>query len=137
FFCNRDACQRAIAVDELGGGNFIKVVIFARNPEDWNGFDAALCQAVGKFYRGQCFVNRVERSAEKTGLLTGDYCDAVRFTQALNVFECFFARPPGAIHFFQRAAESVSIGLVVPKDPLAAVWKVIMMLYRFRIKFSQ
>ena len=53
------------------------------------------------------------------------------------MFECFFARAPGAIHSFQRAAKSVAIGLVIPEDPLAAVWKIVMMLYGFRIEFSE
>src|SRR5882672_2978592 len=137
LFWNGDIGQHAIAINELRRGNFVKVMIFARNPENRNGFDATLCQAVCQFHRGQCFVNSVERSAEEAGLLSGDHGNTVRFTQALNVFECLFAGAPGAIHSFERAAKYLSIGLMIREHPLDAVWQIVMMLYCFRIKFSE
>ncbi len=46
---NGDACKSAIAIDEFGGRDFGKVVIFGRDPKDRHRLDPALRETVSKF----------------------------------------------------------------------------------------
>ena len=79
FGGNADATEGAIAIDDFGFRNFRKVVILGGNPKDRNGFDAPLRHAFGEFYCRERLINRVERTGEKTCLLSGDDGDAIGF----------------------------------------------------------
>ena len=87
-------------------------MIFSRNPKDRNCLRLALRQAAGEFYRGKCFIDRVERTGKQTGLLTGDYRQAVGLAQQLNVLERLCARAPCRIHVLQGIAECAAIRLM-------------------------
>ena len=69
--------ELTIAGNEFDLCDFSEVVIFSGNPKYRDSFRIALTQTTGKFHRRERFVDRVKRPSEKTGLLTGDYCDTV------------------------------------------------------------
>ena len=67
---NADLGQPAIASDELGAGDFGKVVIFSSDPEDGDGGGTALRQTRSKLDRRQSSGRLCERPGEKSRLLT-------------------------------------------------------------------
>ncbi len=85
-------------------------MIFAGDPENGCGFDATLRQAFRQFYRRLRLVDRVQRSAKKTSLLTSNDCDAIRFAQPRDLRKGFLARAPAPIHLLQCVAKPRSIG---------------------------
>ena len=60
-------------------------MIFGGNPEHGNSFDSALRETISKLHCRQRFVDRVQRTAEQTGLLSGNDRNAIGRAQALNV----------------------------------------------------
>src|SRR5438445_9633746 len=109
---NFNPIESTIPVDELSRRHFFEIVIFSCDPENRNGFHAALRQTLAKFYRRKGFVNRVKRPAEKTSLLAGNYREAIRFAQQVDVEESLLACSPFTIHPLERITQFATICLL-------------------------
>src|SRR5687767_10315058 len=87
-------------------------MVLGRGPEYGNRLDTTFAKALGKSYRGDRLVDRVERSREQTGLLTRYDGNGIFSPQPLDVLECFASGSECLILRLERVAEHVAVNLI-------------------------
>ena len=137
FQRHTQVAEIAIAIDETGRGDFCEIVILSGNPKNGHRFEAALGHAFGQLYRGERFIDRVERSAKQAGLLARNYGHAVSIAQQTDVRQGLFTSLPTAIHLLQCAANRPAIRFVIGQNSLAAIGNFVMKTNCFGVEASQ